>query len=374
MGAVRNHRVFWLSIAAWSTFGLFASVDDYLMMEAHGGPPKPLSHFLIVGVPCWVLWGLSMPLVLTLLRRMQRWSTPRRIAAHGGMLLVATIGMALVYTLCEWLAHAPHGHGPQQMTLARVAHNFFCWIPMCLIAYVTVVGIASAIDYARRTREQALMTAQLAQQLTHAQLGALRMQLQPHFFFNTLNSISMMVRAGENKRAVEMLAVLGEVLRTLLRRSPSLETTLADELAFLRRYLEIEQVRFGERLEVRFVLGAEVDDALVPPLMLQPLIENALRHGIDPRPDGGVLTVAAQRRGEALEIEVADDGVGLPPGFCAEESSGLGLTNTRARLERMYGPAASLAVDNGPAGGVRVRCRLPFHVQAMPPTAVAAHA
>src|SRR5262249_40295023 len=147
------------------------------------------------------------------------------------------------------------------------------YTPLCLIAYGAVVGFAYAIDSARRTRQEALKNAELAQQLAHAQLGALRMQLQPHFFFNTLNSISRVVRAGENKCAAETLAVLGDVLRTLLRRSPALETSLSDELAFLRRYLEIEQVRFGERLTVKWDIGSEVDEAMVPPLLLQPLIE-----------------------------------------------------------------------------------------------------
>jgi sensor histidine kinase YesM len=264
-------------------------------------------------------------------------------------------------------------HYNKPFSLRHWGHNMLCWIPMALIVYGACVGIAYAIDYARRTREQQLTSAELARQLAHAQLGALRMQLQPHFFFNTLNSISMMVRAGENRRAVEMLAGLGDVLRTLLRRSPALETTLSDELAFLRRYLEIEEVRFGERLVVKWELEPGVEEALVPPLLLQPLIENALRHGLDPRPDGGVLTVAAQRRDEALELVVADNGVGLRPGFSAHASTGLGLTNTRARLERMYGATAALEVHDAPDGGVRVRCKLPYHVQAVAVEGLVAH-
>jgi hypothetical protein len=350
-------------------YGLLDAINDYFMSETHGKPPLTLVQALLLCLPAWLVWGFLSPAVVALARRFRGERVGKQVLVHAGMMALSTVTMSGVYTFFE--SHWGRMHWASPFTPRHWAHNAICWIPLCLIVYAAVLGFAYAVDSARRTREQALKTAELAQQLAHAQLGALRMQLQPHFFFNTLNSISMMVRAGENTCAVEMLAVLGDVLRTLLRRSPALETTLADELAFLRRYLEIEQVRFGERLTIRWEIGDDVDAAMVPPLLLQPLIENSLRHGLDPRPDGGVLTVAARRHGEALEIEVADDGVGLRPGFSAEESTGVGLTNTRGRLERMYGAAASLGLENDPSGGVRVRCRLPYHVNAMAPKVAA---
>jgi two-component system LytT family sensor kinase len=367
---VRNYRAWTLSMAFWTAYGLLDATNDYFMSVSHGKPPLTFVQALALALPLWIVWGLLSPLMLTLARQVRGTPVANQLMAHVGMFTITTVMFGGVYTFFE--SHFGRQPWAQPFSLSHWGHNALCYLPLCLIAYGAVLGFAYAADSARRTREQALKNAELAQQLAHAQLGALRMQLQPHFFFNTLNSISMMVRAGDNKCAVEMLAVLGDVLRTLLRRSPALETTLSDELAFLRRYLEIEQVRFGERLTVRWNIDGEVDAAMVPPLLLQPLIENSLRHGLDPRPDGGVLTVAARRTGEALEIEVADDGVGLRPGFSAEESTGVGLTNTRVRLERMYGAAATLALENDPTGGVRVRCRLPFHINAMPPRAVAA--
>jgi two-component system LytT family sensor kinase len=360
---VRHNRAFWFSLAFWSAFGFLDMADDYFMTEAHGGPPLSLAQAFWLCVPTWVTWGLMTPLVFAVARRVRPAPLGPRLSVHAGMLVLTTTVMALVFTIFE--SHWGRMHYNKPFSLRHWGHNILCWTPMALIVYGACVGIAYAIDYAKRTREQQVASADLARQLAHAQLGALRMQLQPHFFFNTLNSISMMVRAGENRRAVEMLAGLGDVLRTLLRRSPALETTFSDELAFLRRYLEIEEVRFGERLTIQWDVDAGVDEALVPPLLLQPLIENALRHGLDPRPDGGVLSVAAHRRGEAFEIVVSDNGVGLRPGFSADDSTGLGLTNTRARLERMYGAAAALDVQDAPGGGVRVCCKLPYHVQAV---------
>ena len=360
---MRQHRAFWLSLAFWTAFGFLDMADDYFMTEAHGGPPMTLAQAFFLCVPTWFTWGLMTPLVFALANRLRGATRARSLASHAGMLVVTTTVMALVFTIFESHWGRMHYHKP--FSLRHWGHNILCWTPQNVIVYGACVGIAYAIDYARRTREQQVTSAELAQKLAHAQLGALRMQLQPHFFFNTLNSIAMMVRAGENRCAVEMLAGLGDVLRTLLRRSPALETTLSDELSFLRRYLEIEEVRFGERLVVKWEIGAGVDEALVPPLVLQPIIENALRHGLDPRPDGGVLVIAAQRVGDALELTVTDNGVGLRPGFSAEDSTGLGLTNTRARLERMYGASAALDVHDGPESGVRVHCKLPYHVHAV---------
>jgi two-component system LytT family sensor kinase len=367
---VRNYRTWRLSLVFWIAYGLLDAINDYFMSETHGKPPLTVAQALLLCLPAWTVWGLLSPAVLALARRFRGEPVGKQVGVHAAMMVLSTVAMSGVYTFFE--SHWGRMHWASPFTPRHWIHNALCWTPLCLIVYFAVLGFAYAVDSARATREQALKNAELAQQLAHAQLGALRMQLQPHFFFNTLNSISMMVRAGENKCAVEMLAVLGDVLRTLLRRSPALETTLTDELAFLRRYLEIEQVRFGERLTVNWEIDEGVDEAMVPPLLLQPLIENSLRHGLDPRPDGGVLTVAARRHGDALEIEVTDDGVGLRPGFSAEESTGVGLTNTRGRLERMYGAAATLALENEPTGGVRVRCRLPYHLSAMGPRAVAA--
>jgi LytS/YehU family sensor histidine kinase len=170
-----------------------------------------------------------------------------------------------------------------------------------------------------------------------------------------------------------MVALLGEVLRGLLRTSSDLEAPLASELQLLRKYLEIEQIRFGDRLCVAWHVDDEVTGALVPPLILQPVVENALRHGLWPRTEGGALAISARRAGAELELEVVDQGVGLAPGFDPDRSTGVGLANVRARLARMYGADAGLEVIAGATCGVRVRLRLPYRV-APPAAAARAHA
>jgi LytS/YehU family sensor histidine kinase len=230
------------------------------------------------------------------------------------------------------------------------------------MAYASLVGIGHALEYAERVRDEQAEKAALQTQLVEAQLGALRMQLQPHFLFNTLNGVAMLIRGGDPARAVEMIALLGEVLRGLLRTSWDLEAPLASELQLLRKYLEIEQIRFGDRLRVAWHVDDHVTSALVPPLILQPVVENALRHGLWPRTEGGALTIAARSAGSELELEVIDQGVGLAPDFDPDRSTGVGLSNVRARLAQMYGPDAGLEVAAGAACGVRVRLHLPYRV------------
>jgi sensor histidine kinase YesM len=237
------------------------------------------------------------------------------------------------------------------------------WSPSLLMAYAGVVGAGHALSYAAQVQREQSEKAALATQLVEAQLGALRMQLQPHFLFNTLNSIAMLVRSADNQRAVEMIALLGEVLRTLLRTSSGLEASLEADLALLRRYLAIEQIRFADRLRVTWQVDPDVELAQVPPLILQPIVENALRHGLWPRSEGGELVIAARRVDGALELEVADDGVGLPATFALDHTRGVGLANTRTRLDRMYGDAAVFEVARRAPRGVAVRLRMPFSTE-----------
>jgi two-component system, LytTR family, sensor kinase len=182
------------------------------------------------------------------------------------------------------------------------------------------------------------------------------MQLNPHFFFNTLHTIGALIRDGNHGGAVDMIERLGDVLRRVLRTDGDLEAPLRDEIEFLRKYLEIEQVRFGDRLRVVWQLDPESESAPVPQLILQPLVENALRHGLSRRARPGSLTITAQVRSAQLELVVTDDGVGLP----ADPREGVGLANVRARLNQMYGDAARLSLAPGEQGGVTARIVLPL--------------
>jgi signal transduction histidine kinase len=214
-------------------------------------------------------------------------------------------------------------------------------------------------------RERALAAESLAHQ---AQLQALRYQLNPHFLFNTLNAISTLIVERQHRDAERMVARLSDFLRLTLESSSAAEIPLAEELAFVRQYLEIQQVRFGERLQVAYDVDAEALSACVPPLLLQPLVENAVRHGITSREEGGRLTLDARRVGGHLHLRVADDGPGPPDAATMTASDGVGLSNVQARLQALYGDDARFQMERADGGGCVVSITLPFHTDPQAPS------
>ena len=235
-----------------------------------------------------------------------------------------------------------------------------------VLTYWVVLSIQSALrNYARfQEREQAVLRAdlrasQLETQVAQARLGALKAQLQPHFLFNTLNAIVVLVRQQKGRQAEETLARFSDLLRAVLADMDAQEVTLARELEYLKLYLSIEQLRFSDRLRIDIDVEPELLDAAVPHMALQPIVENAIRHGISRRATPGTILIRARREGAMLEVAVCDDG----PGFASAGAGGhkLGLANTRARLRQLYGAAAELRTEQGPQGGALVTMVLPFH-------------
>ena len=191
-----------------------------------------------------------------------------------------------------------------------------------------------------------------------AQLAALKMQLQPHFLFNTLNAIMVLVRQQKGKEAAAMLGHLADLLRVVLQDVEAQEVSLHRELGYLRLYLSIEEARFPDRLRVAISADDEIQDAAVPQMSLQPIVENAIRHGIGKSSAPGRIEIRAARVNETLELRVEDDGPGFAP---SADGKGIGLANTRARLEHLYGDRATLRIDKGPRGGTAVILSLPYH-------------
>jgi LytS/YehU family sensor histidine kinase len=189
------------------------------------------------------------------------------------------------------------------------------------------------------------------------------MQLQPHFLFNALNTVAMLVRQGDSQSAVRMLARLSELLRHILEEAGEQEASLEEELDLLTRYLEIEQVRFGDRLEVTVDLDEDARHALVPNLLLQPLAENAIRHGIARRAASGRIELSARREADRLILQLRNDGPDLPGGWSLDAGAGIGLRNTAARLRHLYGDAATLRLINSAEGGVEARVYIPYHTR-----------
>jgi LytS/YehU family sensor histidine kinase len=254
------------------------------------------------------------------------------------------------------------GHHNWSQPGHTIAAHFFPDMVYSLLpnfaSYLFLFTIIVAWQYYRRYRERELVASQLSAQLSQAKLQALRMQLNPHFLFNAMNSISMLVRRNDNTHAVRMLAGLSDLLRYVLEDSPTDEVPLRDEIAFLERYLEIERVRFGDRLHVHVDAAADTLDAFLPNLLLQPLVENAIRHGVARKVTPGRIEIAARKLGDRLILQVTDDGPGLGPSLAG---TGVGLANTRSRLEQIYGGEQSFELRAAQPNGAVATISLPYH-------------
>ena len=230
-----------------------------------------------------------------------------------------------------------------------------------IVVYGGVVSLTHAIAFLRRSRQRERRTLELEASLSCARLDALRLQINPHFLFNTLNAISALIHTRPDT-ADEMTGNLSELLRASLQGSSEHEVPLREEMELLRLFTDIERTRFGDRIAFKEDVEPDALAAKVPSLILQPLVENAIRHGLEPRVDRGTVTVAARREGESLHLTVSDDGVGFTGNEHAagDGPGGIGLTNTRDRLQALYGDAHSLTIAPGPAGGTVVGITIPF--------------
>jgi two-component system, LytTR family, sensor kinase len=341
----------WLAViggfCALSVFDATSTVLSY----SYGPAPIRFRTALLYATTNWYIWALlAVPIVLVArrvsLERGQRLRGILILAAFGVLVAIARVWLYGVIT--EYLyASSP---GPLARRVPREGPANFLTYGVLLLAFYM-------LRYYRLYRERELRASMLETGLAQARLEALRMQLHPHFLFNTLNSISTLMHRDVSA-ADDMLSALSDLLRVALDRSGGQEITLKEELDFLQRYLEIEQIRFGDRLQIRYEIDAACLDAMVPNLILQPLVENAIRHGINPRPEPGQVEIAAWKEGGELFLEVSDDGPGLPAGSSLKE--GVGLGNTRDRLEQLYGNTNTLQL-NSSTHGLTVLVTIPFH-------------
>jgi LytS/YehU family sensor histidine kinase len=308
----------------------------------------------------WYAWAVVAPLVVGVGPRIARLPRGRMIQAWGGAALLFT----LLHALLEVSGARALGVAGQGMAfgtmlwaryLATLAPNLLVFSLIALAFYL--------VAHQRETRDRELRESQLKAALAEAEIAVLRMRLQPHFLFNTLHTASALMQ-DDVEGARRVLTRLSDLLRLSLDQADVNEVPLSDELAFLEAYLEIQRTRFRDRLKVRLVVADDIANALVPSLLMQPLVENAIRHAIEPREAGGTVEVRVERRGDDLEIEILDDGPGLPTDGVAR--SGMGISNTRARLAALYGDEHRFELANRPQGGVRARIRVPFHRDSEP--------
>jgi two-component system LytT family sensor kinase len=352
----------------WTFIGIIFTLQGYFT-SYRSVKPVAFVDSLYLQMTWSYLWALATPLVLWAASRLpierNNWvrssllHIPISIVLSG---IITALGYLFVWLYWDWSAGMPFLFE----RMARfVVGNFSEGIGI----YLLIALISYALNYYRQYREGQLRTLQLEAQLSQAQLQALKMQLQPHFLFNTLHSISALLNKDPDA-ARKMITRLGDFLRLTLENSGSQEVTLQQEIEFLTCYLEIERIRFQNRLVTRMDVAQATLVAKVPNLILQPIVENAIRHGIAPRSTPGLIEIEAKQRNGALRIQIRDNGPGLSKHRTSDIlfKKGLGLANTETRLERLYGAAHLFDLSNNPDGGLIVTLEIPFHQDGAAPS------
>lgn len=357
----------------WSIPGLLSSSATLILFPTSPTIGGNVQRFLLVAVMQWWVWVPLTPAIIALAQRfpLERGHVARRLSLHisaaivCGFLYVVSAGAVTWGWQRVFPPSAPAVPPGAIVTRMTTPPRESLWqysrgliasrLPIGLIIYATGAGIGMAMHERRRRRARESHALKLEADLAHAELRALQMQLQPHFLFNTLHAISVLI--DENPRAASaMISQLGDLLRETLRMSGTSEVTLRKELELLRQYLAIEEVRLGERLVVSVNAPDSLLDLSVPMFLLQPLVENAVRHGIATRMEPGRINISAERWGPRLRMTVADDG----PGFGAMREDGIGLRATRDRLALRYRDRATLTQANGTNGGAVVTVEIPI--------------
>ena len=347
----RRRNRFLLGFCFWTLLGLsFAS--QFYISSAKAGLDVSWNQAVNYALGDWYVFALLSVPVIHLARRFRfEGAAPgKAVAVH----VVASVAFSLSYMVLrawvgQWQSHATFREVFKPL-LVKTWH--FNWL-----IYWVIVAVSHAFDYYRKYRERELRTAELEKRLVQAKLQALQMQLNPHFLFNTLHSISSLMHK-DVEAADKMITRLSDLLRAALAGADTQEVTLRQELNLLQLYLSIEQIRFGNRLSVKMEIAPDTLEAQVPNLILQPLVENAIRHGIEPRARPGCIELRSQRQDSRLALVVSDNGAGISGNGAVKE--GVGLSNTRARLRELYGETHSFELVRGPAGGVRVEMNIPF--------------
>ena len=363
---MREPRALWLILVCIAAVhAVFASVVSVGYTATYGlsrwtlkpDTPAIFPFLLLINFALWVGYALWTPLIFWLGRRFRfdRHGWKRALMVHvPASLIITTLHLTLI-AVWRFFLQGVRGGDPELTT--TIADAFFRTVDQILPVYWAIIGLQHAVDYYRQLRAREVRAARLETRLVESQLQALQQQLHPHFLFNTLHAISTLVHRDPDK-ADAMIERLSDLLRVTLRKVGVQEVELAQELEYLRAYLDIEQIHFGERLRIEYRIDAAALDVLVPTLMLQPLVENAVRHGLEPLMRPGTLAIEARTDGDTMWLRVRDDGIGFSKTWRRPE--GVGLSNTRSRLDRLYGERAALTIRENPGGGAVVDVYIPL--------------
>jgi two-component system, LytTR family, sensor kinase len=350
-----------LAASIWIAPAVLAAVQDVMQRRLEGAPPAPLRELLFAGGD-WLVYAFLTPPIFALVRR---WPITRdrfapRVALHLAFALMFCVAWAVSGKLLQLMIGIFIDARALQEGLAP--RDWIGWIlttlPFGVVVYVCVAGMAHAMRYFTEVTERELQVARLSEQLSGARFAALQAQVNPHFLFNTLNTIAVRARDGDSAGTVRMVEQLSEMLRRTLTRHRANEVRLDEELDLVRQYLAIEQARFSDRLRPVFEIAPGIEAAAVPSFALQHLVENAIRHGIARRPGAGLLIVRASRAGDTLELSVADDGGGVDERTATV--AGRGIENTRERLRALYAGRASLRIERAAEVGTVATLAIPY--------------
>jgi two-component system, LytTR family, sensor kinase len=349
---------FW-SALIWSGIALFDATQTVLAMRAEGMHHNWMQLFVTV-LLSWLPWLLVTPTIL----RLSRSYPASRLDVPSFWLVHLFTCMAIGLASSAWMAWLenllnPWGKLPAAQPFLRLwLQKFYNGLLLFLMLYGFILVVAYVLGSRARLARQETEAARLNEQLSKMQLDSLRRQIEPHFLFNTLNAIAGLVREQKNDQAVSMIAGLSDFLRHVLRDSNKQEVPLEEELAFTQKYLDIQKVRFAERLHVTIDVSSELFSVQVPSLILQPMVENAVKHGIAKRTHGGEIRIAAARCNGLLALSVYNDGPSMPADWETRES-GIGIRNVRTRLQSLYGKSFQLTIRNQEPGGVEATVCLP---------------
>jgi len=321
----------------------------------------------LLQIPRWLTWVPITPIVFYAAERFpfRRDRLARSGWTHLGIALLIAVVIEVLWLQISFVIQGRL----EPAALARMQSNRAEVYSVAVLSrllgdafiYAAVLGVATTLGYHRRLRERELRAAQLEAQLALAQVQALKMQVHPHFLFNTLHAVTVLIRE-DPAAATRVVTRLGDLLRLTLSRATTAQVSFRRELEILTLYLEIERTRFHDRLDITYDVQPATLGALIPDLILQPLVENAIRHGVSPNAGTGRIEVRSRRDGDWLCVEIRDNGAGLTPGQVRPD--GIGLTTARARLERLYGERQELTLANLPEGGCVARIRIPFQLTA----------
>jgi two-component system, LytTR family, sensor kinase len=359
--------------AAATPLVLFSTLQAYRLTTLNLRVPMDIEigKLFLLNASYWYVPALLTPAIFRLAHRF-RLDAPgwlRAIAVHAVFACSFSVFHCACMIATRLMLFESGGKNPNVAWASFIQRRFLENLDWTLMVYSTIVGLSYALAYYRESQARAVKEAQLETRLVEARLRTLEAELHPHFLFNTLHAISSLVHTNPDS-ADRMISRLSDLLRITFDRAGSPRISLQEELEFLQKYLEIEQTRFQDRLSVRFDIDPETLDAEVPRLILQPLAENAIKHGVSPKPGDGLVQIVSRRRGDSLWLEVSDNGMGLSAGARAQLRSGVGLSNTRDRLACMYGASHTIDFSDG-TNGLAVRLEIPFRRMPQQPSEAA---